>query len=191
VTQQTSFVACRFCFTQNATGGIVDVCPVYPHTIDQLAIYIGQPNLTEYVCRFLYDQSFPNTELCGMDVHIDTCPEISSTQIWVKVFHSATSTYYAPSDLASIRGMHWEMICATLCWKGGPGHYDCVYVEKDANARGFCGLHIVCVKLFFSFLFQEEEYSCTLVEWFSTYGNSPCEDMGLWMVEPDYNLRGK
>ena len=37
----------------------------------------------------------------------------------------------------------------------------------------------------------EGEYSCALVEWFSTYGNLLCKDTGLWMVEPDYNLRGK
>lgn len=126
-----------------------------------------------------------------MDVHIDTCPEISSTQLWVKIFHSVTSTYYAPSDLASIGRMYQKLIRTAPCWKGGPGRYNCVYVEKDVNASRFCGLHVACVKLFFSFLSQQEEYLCTLVEWFSTYGNSPCEDTRLWMVEPDHDLRGK
>jgi hypothetical protein len=32
---------------------------------------------------------------------------------------------------------------------------------------------------------------CALVEWFSTYSDSPCEDTGLWRVEPDYNMGGR
>ncbi|KAI0251372.1 hypothetical protein BJV78DRAFT_1316789 [Lactifluus subvellereus] len=162
----------------------------YPRMIDQLAAYLGQPRLVEYIRRFLYDQSHPNAEICGMDVLLDLCPEISS-QLRVNVFHSATSTYYAPSDLSGTGGMHRERIRATPCWKGGPGRYDCVYVEKDADLEGFRGLHVVRVNLFFSFRFQQSAYSCALVQWFSTYSDSPCEDTGLWRVQPDYDVRGQ
>jgi hypothetical protein len=30
-----------------------------------------------------------------------------------------------------------------------------------------------------------------MVEWFSTYSDSPCEDTGLWRVEPDYDVIGQ
>jgi hypothetical protein len=162
----------------------------YPSMIDQLAVYLGQPRLIDHIRRFIYDQFHPDAETCGMDVQLDLCPEISS-QLRVKVFHSATSTYYAPSDLSGIGGMHRERIRAMPRWKGGPGRYDCIYVEKDADADGFCGLHVARVKLFFSFHFQLTTFSCALVEWFSTYGDSPCEDTGLWRVEPDYDARGQ
>jgi hypothetical protein len=129
--------------------------------INQLATYLGQPRLVEYIRRFMYDQFHPNAETCGMDVQLNLCPEVS-TQLCIKVFHSATSTYYAPSDLSGIGGMHREWICAVPRWKGGPSRYDCVYVEKDADADGFCGLHVVGIKLFFSFYFQQIVYSCAV-----------------------------
>jgi hypothetical protein len=94
-----------------------------------------------------------------MDVLLKLCPEISA-ELRIKVFHSATSTYYASSDLSGTGGMHWEQIHATPCWKGGPGWYDCVYIEKDATIKGFCGLHVAWVNLFFLFCFQQSTYSC-------------------------------
>src|ERR1700760_3668169 len=103
-----------------------------------------------------------------MDAILGLCPEISP-HLRIKVFHLATSTYYAPSDLSGIGGMHQERIRATPRWKGGPGHYDCIYVAKpeDEVVEGFCGLHVSRVKLFFSFRFQQRTYSCALVQWFS------------------------
>jgi len=163
----------------------------YPGTIDQLPAYLGQPRLVEYIRRFLYDQYHPYAEVCGMDVPLNLCPEISP-QLRIKVFHSATSTYYAPSDLSGIGGMHRERIRATPYWKGGPGCYDCVYMEKDAELEGFRGLHVARVILFFSFSSQlGYTYSCALVQWFSTYGDLPCEDTMLWRVTPDYDTRGQ
>ena len=166
------------------------VASQYPGTVDRLAAYLGQPRLAEHIRRFLYDQFHPNSEICGMDVSLNLCPEISA-ELHIKVFHSATSTYYAPSDLSGTGGMHQERIRATPCWKGGPGRYDCVYIEKDATIEGFCGLHVARVNLFFSFRFQQSTYSCALVQWFSTYSDMPCEDTGLWRVKPDYNMRGQ
>jgi hypothetical protein len=125
-----------------------------------------------------------------MDVQLELCPEVSS-QLRIKVFHSATSTYYAPSDVSGVGGMHRERIHAVPQWKGGPGRYDCVYVEKDTEVDGFRGLHVAHIKLFFEFEFQLSTYSCALVEWFSTYGDLPCEDTGLWRVEPDFDITGR
>ena len=125
-----------------------------------------------------------------MDVPLDLCLTIP-THLCIKVFHSAISTYYAPSNLSGVGGMHREQIRATPRWKGKQGRYDCVYIEKDASTEGFSGLHVTCIMLFFSFQFDERPYSCALVEWFITYGKAPCEDTGLWRVEPDYNARGQ
>lgn len=128
--------------------------------------------------------------MCGMDAPLHSCPIVSST-LHIKVFHSAASTYYAPSDLSGVGGMHREFIRATPLWKKGPGRYDCVYVEKDTTSDGFLGLLVARVNLFFSFTFQSTVYPCALVQWFSTYGDSPCEDTGLWRVEPDLDARGQ
>ncbi|KAF8239130.1 hypothetical protein L208DRAFT_1429282 [Tricholoma matsutake] len=61
----------------------------------------------------------------------------------------------------------------------------CVFIDKDPDLDGFRGLHVARVHLFLSFRFQGITYSCALVQWFSTYGDSPCEDTGLWRVMPD------
>lgn len=165
----------------------------YPKTINILAGYLNQPRLLEYVRRFLYDQLHPDAEVCGMDAPLHTCPVVPSS-LRITVFHSATSTYYAPSDLSGIGGMHREIICATPSWKKGPGRYDCVYIERDSTAAesdGFLGLLVARLNLFFSFSFENTVYPCALVQWFSTYGDSPCEDTGLWRVEPDFDVRGR
>jgi hypothetical protein len=73
----------------------------YPGTLDRLAAYLGQPHLIEYLHRFLYDQVHPDVETCGMDVQLDLCPEIAE-QLWIKVFHSATSTYYVLPPAATL-----------------------------------------------------------------------------------------
>ena len=127
--------------------------------------------------------------MCGMDAPLHICPEVPSS-LCINVFHSATSTYNAPSDLSGIGGMHREIICVTPSWKKGPGRYDCIYVERDAELEGFSGLLVAHVNLFFSFSFQDNIYHCALVQWFSTYGDSPCEETGLWRVEPDFDVMG-
>lgn len=109
----------------------------------------------------------------------------------IKVFHSAVSTYFAPSDLSRIGGMHRERIHATPMWKNGPGCYDGVFIDKDPDKIGFRGLHVAQVMLFSSFNYQGRDYPCALVHWFTTYGDSPCEDTGLWRVKPDKDGRGR
>ena len=157
----------------------------HPGTVERLAAYLDIPRLIEYIRRFLYDQFFPNAEFCGMDVDLALCPEIPN-DLGIKVFHSATSTYYAPSDVSGTGGMHRERIRAVPSWKGGPPRHDCVYVENNDDV-GFLGLHVARTKLFFSFSFRHVIYPCALVEWFSKFGDAPCEDTGLWRVEPDFD----
>jgi hypothetical protein len=167
----------------------------YPKTLGLLTSYVGEPRLPEYIRRFLYDQLYPDADLCGMDVPLDACPEVSSS-LQVKVFHSASATYYAPSDLSGIGGMHREWIRATPSWQNGAGRYDCVFIDREPEVDGFAGLFVARVKQFLSFVIDDSgeasgNYPCALVEWFSTYGDSPCKDTGLWSVVPDRDARGR
>lgn len=126
-----------------------------------------------------------------MDAPIEQCPVVDP-DLRLMVFHSATATFYAPSDLSGIGGMHRERIRATPSWHGGPSRYDCVFVENEPDLEGFAGLHVAQVKLFLSFTYiNGTTYPCALVEWFSKYGDSPCEDTGLWRVVPEYDTRGQ
>jgi hypothetical protein len=126
-----------------------------------------------------------------MDAPIEECPKVSPF-IRLKVFHSATATYHAPSDLLGIGGMHRERIRATPTWQHGPGRYDCVFMDNELDIDGFAGLNVARVKLFLSFTVDDgTTYPCALVEWFSRFGDSPCEDTGLWRVVPDRDGRGQ
>lgn len=130
-----------------------------------------------------------------MDTPLETCPKVSSS-LEVKVFNSASATYFAPSDLSGIGGMHREWIRAIPSWQNGASRHDCVFIDHDPELDGFSGLYVARVKMFLSFVIEKGleaagYYPCALVEWFSTYGDSPCEDTGLWSVTPDYDARGQ
>lgn len=155
-----------------------------------LADYLNEPNLSHYIRRFLYDCLYPDAEVCGMDAPIEQCPSVFPS-LCIKVFHSATATFYAPSDLSGIGGMHRERIRATPNWQNGPGRYDCIFVDNDPDTDGFAGLHVARVKLFLSFTHSGTTYPCALVEWYSQYGETPCEDTGLWRVVPERDVRGQ
>ena len=95
---------------------------------------LNQPQLLEHVRRFLYDQFHPDAEVCGMDTPLDSCPAVPNN-LRIKVYHSATLTYHAPSDLSGIGGMHHEIIRATPSWKKGPVADDFGYVCLDKGKR--------------------------------------------------------
>ncbi|KAJ6626214.1 hypothetical protein B0H10DRAFT_1625860, partial [Mycena sp. CBHHK59/15] len=47
------------------------------------------------------------------------------------------------------------------------------------------------VLLFMSFKYRGVTYPCALVTWFSAIGDEPCPDVGMWMVQPDVDNRGR
>ena len=155
----------------------------YPRDINQLSHHTGHLNLQELIQRFLYDQLHLDAEISGQDIDLQECPQIDG--YFIRVFHSAVATFYAPSDISGIHGMHRERIYSTPSWRQGPCHYDCVFIEKDPTLDGFQGMHVACVYLFFSFTHNNITYPCALVHWFSPISNEPCEDTGMWIVEPD------
>jgi hypothetical protein len=82
--------------------------------------------------------------------------------------------------------MHRERIRAVSSWRNGPPRYDCIFVEKDANQDGFQGMHAARVLLFFGFKYRSVSYPCALVHWFSPVHDQPCQDTGMWIVEPEF-----
>jgi hypothetical protein len=160
----------------------------YPLQLEALAAQLDLPLHVDHICRFLFDQLYPNAPLNGDEVDIAICPNFNGN---IHVFHSALATFYAPSDPSGIGGMHCQRIRATPSWRREHGRYDCMLVAKDSNLPGFCGLHAVQVRLFFSFKHDRKTYPCALVQWFSPVGDEPCEDTGMWIVEPDQDVHGR
>ncbi|KAH9975649.1 hypothetical protein BJV74DRAFT_862382 [Russula compacta] len=65
------------------------------------------------------------------------------------------------------------------------------FYAPNPTLPGFTGLYAVHVCLFFSFKHNRKRYPCALVQWFVPIGDHPCEDTGMWMVEPDFDHRGQ
>jgi hypothetical protein len=121
-----------------------------------------------------------------MDTPLEYCPDWNSnTRIYVR--NSAIATFYAPSDLSGIGGMHRERIRAVPMWrKDNAARNDCVFLEKDPTLKGFQGLHVARVCLFFDFTIGDKYYPCALVHWFVPASNEPCPVTGMWLVEPEF-----
>ena len=142
----------------------------YPWYLNELALHIGHPQLTELSHRFLFDQLNPDSEVSSNDIQLELCPEITGK---ISVFHSAVATYFAPSDECGLWGMCHERIRSCPVWQKKAPWCDCALVVEDDDKPGMKGMNVVRIQLFFSFIHLDEYYPCALVEWFSTIGWSP------------------
>ena len=113
---------------------------------------IDHPELPELVSLFVYQQRNPE----GVDFP-QTYPQILEKGY---SYESAVATFYAPSDLSGVGGMHHQRIHACSSWRNGPPCYDCVFAEKDPSLAGFHGLFVAQVILFFSFSYWNVFYPC-------------------------------
>jgi hypothetical protein len=153
---------------------VLELVNSYPRALQELAAKINEPDLPALTRMFLSDQ-----------LGIDGMPAgfLPST-IHVKVFHSATATFFAPSDPSGIHGMRRERIRATPSWRGRGPRYDTVFVVEDDEEPGMRGLNVARIRMFFSFVYNDVVFPCTLVEWFTTVGVDSIT--GMWVVRPDF-----
>jgi hypothetical protein len=148
----------------------------YPQTLQELAAKLNETDLPVLTLGFLADQlgAGPGGALANF-------LRITTT---VHVFHSATATFFAPSDPSGIRGMRREYIRATPSWRGKGPRYDTVFVVEDDEKPGVRGLNVARIRLFFSFTYNDVEFPCALVEWFTRVGVDHVT--GMWVIRPDY-----
>jgi hypothetical protein len=154
--------------------------------VDELAAHLGQPNLRELIRRFLYAQQ--NLDRDDTAVALTSCPHFESE---IAILHSATSTFYAPSDPSGVRGMRREVIRSTPCWRNKGPRRDCIFVERRAEIGGFRGLDVVRVLAFMSFVHDDVRFPCALVQWFSHVSQEPDELTGMWVVRTDQSPDGQ
>ena len=84
--------------------------------------------------------------------------------------------------------MKHKIIHSNPTWRSGPGRYDCTFVTTDPMLSGMEGLDVVCILMFFSFVYLRTYYLCAVVCWF-VHGDVPDEDTGIWVVRPGFNAR--
>ncbi|KAI6155779.1 hypothetical protein BKA82DRAFT_4326792 [Pisolithus tinctorius] len=151
-------------------------------TVGALAAELCLPQLPNILCRFLYSQLFPTDDLD--DIALDECPPYDGS---VRVYNSACSTFFAPSDLCGLYGMRREHIHSCPMWRNEGPRFDCVFVVTDPEAEGMRGLDIARVLCFFSFKYQGTLYPCAVIRWFDCMGDGPDVATGMWIVHPSYN----
>ena len=146
------------------------------------------PHFQLLICCFLYDQTYPNAQVSSSQVSIDACP---ASRGKIAVFYDASATFCAPSDPSGLHGMHREFIQATPSWHKGHAQYNCIFINMHPESTGMWGLQVAHVFLFFSMVHRDTLYSCALVQQFSTIGDEPDDETGLWMIKPDIHQDGK
>lgn len=158
----------------------------YPRTVDQLAQHINQPRLCEYIWRFLFDQSFPDLQVPGSHVQLYNCPAFSSS---VSVFHSAVATYLPPATYL-VSGEC--TVSASDQHQNGERKADVAiaFLWRQTHQPRVCVVFMhTRVQLLFSFKHNSHTYPCALVEWFTIHRDQPCEDTGMWIVEPEFDTQ--
>ncbi|KAF5330759.1 hypothetical protein D9619_005328 [Psilocybe cf. subviscida] len=154
---------------------------IYPSDPYDLAAYIDYPDFPRLLRAFLDDQlgstsgSQSDSQASDTDDPLDIISPIS-------VYHSATATFFAPSDPSGQRGMRRERIRCTPSWRKTGPRRDCAFVVEDQNKRGFRGMSVVRTQLLFSFSHEGEDYPCALVEWYKKIGRGPEASSGMWQV---------
>ena len=149
---------------------------------------MNQPDLPLVTRRFLFDMLNPESDIPASRVPTTDLPDIEGK---VYVYNSARSVFYAPSDLSGIGGMRHERIRSVKSWYNGAPRQDCVFIgNTDSDAPGFEGLLVARVFLFFLSNTTVSHTHVPSFTGFSTVGDSPDDETGMWMVEPDF-LRGK
>ncbi|KIJ67663.1 hypothetical protein HYDPIDRAFT_25142 [Hydnomerulius pinastri MD-312] len=153
------------------------------HTLSQLAEELQIPTLSDLVRHFLFIQLYPEDPRDPTEVPLAGCPRFEGR---ISVFNSASSRFYAPSDLSGIGGMHTEYICSTPMWRSTGPRRDCVFVGTDPEETGMRAYDIARVLAFFSFTYRGVLYPCAVIQWFDKIGDHPNDDTGMWMVRPSF-----
>ena len=60
----------------------------------------------------------------------------------ISVFHSATATFYAPSDPSGTHGIQRERIRSTPSWRGRGPRRDCAFIVEDETKPGMGGMAV-------------------------------------------------
>ncbi|KAG0695978.1 hypothetical protein DFH29DRAFT_1004961 [Suillus ampliporus] len=150
-------------------------------SVPALADKLDIPNLADLVRQFLVEQLHPDKDPTEVPSSFMESPCYEG---WIRVFNSAVSTFFAPSDLSGLGRMKRKYIRVSPMWRGGHARKDCVFVITDPHAPGMQGMDIAQVLTFFSFRLRGGYYPCAVVRWFNRVSEGPDDDMGMWMVKP-------
>ncbi|TFK17085.1 hypothetical protein FA15DRAFT_553625, partial [Coprinopsis marcescibilis] len=171
------FCLCPRCLQVSGLNAIL--VTKYPSSLDDLSHHrlVREPRLKAALLEYLFSLHHPDQPIS---------PNISDKVAFtgkIRVYHSASAHFYAPSDACGDGGMQRQVIRSNPNWKGRP-RYDTIFVTHDGPSA-ICGMKVAQVRLFFTYTDMEtgEAHPCALVDWFSTVGDKPDPITGMWVVE--------
>lgn len=168
-----------------------------PTALREVALAVGIPHLGELISNFLSHQlQAPNSHSSGSPDVMDNEAANVPADLHLRCVPSAKATFYSPSDALDSTGLLTEHIRAVDNWMNGHARYDTVFIvqdteededseDEDEYGKGFMGLFVGRVRLFFSFRLHGMWYPCVLISEFTTFGDEPCPVTGMWRVTPD------
>ncbi|EPQ59878.1 hypothetical protein GLOTRDRAFT_103769 [Gloeophyllum trabeum ATCC 11539] len=134
--------------------------PAYSQSLQSLANELNKPDLEFLIRRFVFEQlqdaAIPHD---SGDINVDDLPSVDDR---VRVYRSASATFFAPSELAGDRGMHRE--------------FDTVLISLDPEQDGMKGMVIGRVLRFLSVRYKRTR---------------PDPVTGMWVVKPEMTARGR
>ncbi|KAH9937976.1 hypothetical protein B0H21DRAFT_698721 [Amylocystis lapponica] len=154
-------------------------------TLADVADELGQPQLPALIRRFLHSQLYPDIQ--AEQLPLQECPLFDGH---VAIYHSASATFYAPSELSGPGGMHRELIRSNPAWYNQYARFDTLLVQNEADVDGMLGMLVGRVLTFLAFSHEDVRYPCALVEWLMVDGEAPDPLTGMWMVKPEI-VRGE
>ncbi|KAN0074526.1 hypothetical protein V8E55_011938 [Tylopilus felleus] len=144
---------------------------VLPHVpFAELAAELGVPRLKNMIQQFMHLTKNPEDPWALKDIPLSEFPSYDGR---INIFNSASTTFYAPSDISGHFRMKHKIIHSNPTWRSGPGRYDCTFVTTDPMLSGMEGLDVVCILITY--------YLCAVVRWF-VHGDVPDEDTGIWVT---------
>jgi len=85
-------------------------------TANEFAHSLGHPDIIGKLCLFIVNQTHANSG-SNMSLTDSSDNQPSEFDDLITLYPSAVATYFAPSDLSGIGGMHSECIRATPNWR--------------------------------------------------------------------------
>lgn len=150
-------------------------------TLQELADEIEQTpdHLRGMIRRFLFDQVYEDNDIPSECVDLEACPTFSGN---VGLYTSATTTFYAPSELAGTGGMHREVIRSTASWYNQYERRDTVLIQTGSEDDPMGGMTVARVLRFLSVVCKKTRYPFAYVEWYKRVSNAPHPLTGMWEV---------
>lgn len=147
-----------------------------------MAEYINEPGFSSALNEFLYARRHPSRPIPN---DVDTRVNFTGK---IQVFHSATTRFYAPSDLCGAGGMYRQCIRCNPSWYGHP-RQDTVFVvqDDDEGQIGMEGMLVARLHLLFSIVdeYNDETVPCALVSWFIPDQDHRDPDTRMWTVKAE------